>query len=254
MFKAFARALRMAVARDPRAAGVDSVDQGHAVALGRGSTTRCRRSSSSTTAWATCARSRRRSRTSRRTATIVVSRRPGRHPRAPTASCCPGQSAMPDCMQGLDRERPARRRARGAARPPVPRHLPRPADAVRRERGGPTACLGALPGDVVRFRDDAMTSPAASGSRCRTWAGARSPGAAASALGGHRGRRAVLFRAQLPSRARGSGADRRRRPIIRRRLLAPLRGLISSLRSSIRKRASAQDSRCSPTSSPGTAR
>ncbi len=48
----------------------------------------------------------------------------------------PGQSAMPDCI-ALPRRSGLREVVLEAARDaPVPRHLPRPADAVRRERGG----------------------------------------------------------------------------------------------------------------------
>ena len=48
----------------------------------------------------------------------------------------PGQGAMPDCMREMDAQRPARRGPRGRARQAFPRHLHRPADAVRAQRGG----------------------------------------------------------------------------------------------------------------------
>ena len=63
VFKAFARALRMAVRRDdPRAGrGHDSVDEGTRCSrLADVATSRCPTSPSSTTEWATFARSRRR--------------------------------------------------------------------------------------------------------------------------------------------------------------------------------------------------
>ena len=86
----------------------------------------------------------------------------------------PGQSAMPDCMKGL-----------------VASGLVDTVRAVLRDRPflgiclglqmlfddseeGPTSCLAAIPGRVVRFREEAMVRPRASGSRCRTWGGARS--------------------------------------------------------------------------------
>ncbi len=69
----------------------------------------------------------------------------------------PGQSAMPDCIRCLDASGLAGVVARGGADAPVPRHLPRPADAVRSERGGPDAgARASSPGRVVRFRDEAM--------------------------------------------------------------------------------------------------
>lgn len=72
----------------------------------------------------------------------------------------PGQSAMPDCMKGL-----------------VASGLVEPVLAVLRERPflgiclglqmlfdvsaeGPTPCLAVIPGRVVRFRDEAMVTPA----------------------------------------------------------------------------------------------
>jgi len=71
----------------------------------------------------------------------------------------PGQSAMPDCMKGLIesglvetvrdvlRDRPFLGICLGLQM------------LFEESEEGPTACLGALPGRVVRFRDEAMVSP-----------------------------------------------------------------------------------------------
>ncbi len=67
VFKAFGRALRMAVEPDPRAARHRAVDQGDSVAARIALSDHMNISPSSTTAWATCARWPRRSSTSRRT-------------------------------------------------------------------------------------------------------------------------------------------------------------------------------------------
>ena len=94
---------------------------------------------------------------------------------------------------------------------------------------GPTHGLGVLPGRVVRFRDEAMIAPTASASRCRTWAGARCARSRPHPLwAGIADGDALLLRAQLPPGAGRPGDHGRRRPTIRRRLLARSRGLISS--------------------------
>ncbi len=69
------------------------------------------------------------------------------------ASCFPGSGALRDCVlslrsSGLD----ATVREWIAARPAVPRRLPRHAGALRRVRGGRGDGAGRLPGRVVRFR------------------------------------------------------------------------------------------------------
>ena len=89
-----------------------------------------RGSRSSTTGWATCARSRRRSSTSAPTADDHRRRRPRCAP--PTALILPGVGAFPRAMErirerGLDELIAERRDGRRAD----PRHLPRPAAALR---------------------------------------------------------------------------------------------------------------------------
>lgn len=71
----------------------------------------------------------------------------------------PGQSAMPDCMKGL--------LASGLAETVVAVLHERPFLGIclglqmlfDASEEGPTACLAALPGRVVRFRDEAMVAP-----------------------------------------------------------------------------------------------
>ena len=88
-FKAFARALREAVAIDPTETGVP-VDEGDADRRDR---------ASSTTGWATAAASRRRSSTSARDA--AAHRRPRRAARAPTGWSCPASARSREAMRGL---------------------------------------------------------------------------------------------------------------------------------------------------------
>jgi glutamine amidotransferase len=72
----------------------------------------------------------------------------------------PGQSAMPDCMKGLV--------ASGLVDTVRDILADRPFLGIclglqmlfDESEEGPTECLHAIPGHVVRFRDDAMTSPA----------------------------------------------------------------------------------------------
>jgi len=71
----------------------------------------------------------------------------------------PGQSAMPDCMRSL--------LASGLAETVLAVMRERPFLGIclglqmlfDQSEEGPTRCLGALPGEVVRFRDEAMASP-----------------------------------------------------------------------------------------------
>ena len=72
----------------------------------------------------------------------------------------PGQSAMPDCMRALDRS--------GLREVVMEVVRDRPFLGIclglqmlfDNSEEGPTSCLGALPGRVVRFRDDRMRDPA----------------------------------------------------------------------------------------------
>src|ERR1700682_4403897 len=72
----------------------------------------------------------------------------------------PGQSAMPDCMRALDRS--------GLREVVMQVVRDRPFLGIclglqmlfDNSEEGPTSCLGALPGRVVRFRDDRMQDPA----------------------------------------------------------------------------------------------
>ena len=266
VFKAFARALRMAV--EPRSARRAASCRRP---RGRSSSRRAAAAVprlSSADPLARDARHRRRrlrhgqpalggqgaARMSRPSATIVVTadpaairaRRPRRAARArarcPTACAASTRAGLREVVRG------------GRARPAVPRHLPRPADAVRRQRGGadrrPRRAAG--PGRALPRRRR-WSTPTARGSRCRTWAGARCAQARAHPLwqGIADGTRFYFAHSYYPVPARPEH-DGRRPPTIRRRLLARLRGLISSPCSSIRKRATAPVSSCSPTSSPGT--
>jgi glutamine amidotransferase len=71
----------------------------------------------------------------------------------------PGQSAMPDCMKGLH--------ASGLAETVLAVMHERPFLGIclglqmlfDASEEGPTACLAVMPGRVVRFRDETMTSP-----------------------------------------------------------------------------------------------
>ena len=207
VFKAFARALRMAVRarsarraarfRRPRA----RCNRSGIVGLVADARPACRTSPSSTTEWATCARWRRRSCTSRPSATIVVTADPAAI-RARRRVVLPGQSAMPDCMAQPRRERPARRRVeacRATGRSSASASACRCCStrARRGRRRVPRRAAGqrrALP----RRGDGAAGRRAAQGAAHGLEPGA--PGAAASAVGGHRRRRALLFRAQLLSR------------------------------------------------------
>ena len=194
-----ARAARWPSRRDPRAAGVDPVDQGtlcSAILRAVAAATRSPR----------MIRHRRRRLRDGQPALGGEGARPRRarprrssSPPIRTSSgsaarvVLPGQSAMPDCMRGLDASGLARGGRRGGAHAAVPRHLPRPADAVRDERGGPDGrALGSCAGRVVavsRRRDDAADGRAAQGAAHGVEP--RAPDARASALGGHRGRHAA---------------------------------------------------------------
>ena len=107
----------------------------------------------------------------------------------------PGQSAMPDCMRGLDESG-----LRGAV---MEATRSRPFLGIclglqmlfDMSEEGPTAGLSILHGRVARFRGEAMTSSTA-----------RPP---ASAVGRDRGWQPVLFRAQLLSRTGRPGPDGR---------------------------------------------
>ena len=194
MFKAFARALRMAVEPDPRAAGT--------CRRPRARSRLCRRSPSSTTAWATCARSRRRSSTSRRGAEVRGHRRPGGDPRAPSAWCFPGQGAMPDCMRELD--------ASGAREAVVEAARDKPFLGIciglqmlfeRSEEGdtaGPRAAARA--GAALRGRRDGGPEGAAHGLE------RGAAGAAAPAVGGHPATAAASISCTATTRRRAIAA------------------------------------------------
>ena len=198
----------MAVELDPRAAGVDSVDQGHALAAGiarvaTAPTIAMTTSPSSTTAWATCARSRRRSSTSRRDARVVRHRRPGGRSARAERVVLPGQGAMPDCMRELARAGCARRcsRPRATSRSSASASACR-CCSTRSEEGADARPRRCSPGEVVRFRDDGDGS--ADGERLKVphmgWNQVRQA-RAASALGGHRRRRAASISCTATTRA-----------------------------------------------------
>ena len=160
-FKAFGRALRMAVELDPRIAGC-AVDQrqpvGSGIAAPRTRTAHDMQTSpSSITGWATCARWRRRSSTSRRSSTVVVTERSGRgRARRARRFPGPGRDAATACARWT-RAACARAVLDAAREQAFSRHLHRLADAVRAQRGGrhagPRRCL---PGKVRRFPADEM--------------------------------------------------------------------------------------------------
>ena len=78
----------------------------------------------------------------------------------------PGQGAMPDCMRELDGARPAPGGDRRGGEQAFPRHLHRPADAVRAQRGGRRARpRRASPGGCASFPHEAMVG--ADGSRLK---------------------------------------------------------------------------------------
>ena len=199
---------------------------------------------------------RRRSRTSRRSATSSSPPMPRSIRDADARRAARARAPCPTACAALDASGPARRRARGALRDRpflgVCLGLQMLFDASEE---GPTPVPGrCCAAACVRFRDEAMVMR-----RRRAPQGAAhgldrgAAGAAASAVGGHRRRQPLLFRAQLSTRCRPiaaltRGDDR----LSGSRLLARLRGIISSPRSSIRKRASAPACGCSPISSPGT--
>ena len=91
--------------------------------------------------------------------TIVVSSDPATIKSA-SRVVLPGQSAMPDCMRALDRS--------GLREVVMEVVRDRPFLGIclglqmlfDNSEEGPTSCLGALPGRVVRFRDDRMQDPA----------------------------------------------------------------------------------------------
>ncbi len=167
--------------------------------------------------------------------TIVVSADPDVVRRADRV-VLPGQSAMPDCIRCLD--------ASGLRDVVIEAARTRPFLGIclglqmlfDRSEEGPTPGLGLFPGGVVRFRDEAMVLP--SGERLKVphmgWSPVRQTRSHALWTG-------------IPDGTRFYFAH-----ITRRRLLARLHGLISSRRSSIRKKATAQDYSCSPISSLGT--
>jgi imidazoleglycerol-phosphate dehydratase len=151
VFKAFARALRMAVARDPRAAGAcrrpkercsDSRPPAEGatrmtdiavVDYGMGNLR------SVAKALVHVAPDRQ----------IVVSADPAVI-RGAARVVLPGQSAMPDCMRCSRRAGCARSSSR-SPHAPVPRHLSRPANAVRRSEEGPTAGLALVAAESCAF-------------------------------------------------------------------------------------------------------
>ena len=170
------------------------------------------------------------------------------------AWCCPGRARCPTAWQASTRAGLREVVLECLADQPVPRHLPRAADAVRGERGGAHA-LPRRPAGAGACASASGTwrCPAANASRSRTWAGARCTSSVRTRCGpGSRTDARFYFAAQLLSSAGRPGGDRRRRPPIRRRLLAPSRGIISSPRSSTPKKASAPACNCSRTSSAGT--
>ena len=217
--------------RDPRAAGVDSVDQGHA--LGRSATRRCpmiavvdygmgnlRSVAKALAHVAPDARDRRHRRRRRRSARadrVVL----------------PGQSAMPDCMRCLD--------ATAACATSVLRGRARPARSSA-SASACRCCSTTSEEGPDRRAWASLAGPRRALSRRGRWSLPRrrapqgaahglepgAPGRGAPALDGHRRRRALLLRAQLLSGAGRPGRHRAGRPTIRRRLLARSRGLISS--------------------------
>src|SRR4029434_11341305 len=80
--------------------------------------------------------------------------------RAAERTVLPGQSAMPDCMKGLLES--------GLADTVLEVMRDRPFLGIclglqmlfDASEEGPTACLGAIPGRVVRFQDEGMVTPA----------------------------------------------------------------------------------------------
>ena len=185
VFKAFARALRMAVELDPRAARRRAVDQGQRSRADRA--VRMTRSPSSTTAWATCARWRRRSSTSRRDGEVRASPPIRDDDARRRARRVPGP--------GRDARLHARAARAGCARRCCDAARDKPLLGVcigmqmllRAQRGGrhrrARACCR---GRVRRFRLDGRCS--ADGSRYKVpqmgWNEVL-PGAAAPAVGGH---------------------------------------------------------------------
>ena len=142
-FKAFARALRAAVAIDPTETGVPST---------KGTLTLTQRSASSTTGWATAAASRRRSSASARACALTAD-----HDalRAADGLVVPGVGAFAAAMRAHARARPRRARAssaRGRATPVLGLCLGMQLlfDAST-ELGGDRG-LGLLPGRVVALR------------------------------------------------------------------------------------------------------
>ncbi len=71
----------------------------------------------------------------------------------------PGQSAMPDCMAGLLGSGLADTVREVMAERPFLGICLGLQMLFDRSEEGPTACLGVIPGRVVRFRDEAMTTP-----------------------------------------------------------------------------------------------
>ena len=180
-------------------------------------------------------------------------RRRGDDPRARTASCCPARAPCPTACRASTRA--------ASSTPCVEVLRDRPFLGIclglqmlfDDSEEGPTRCLGAIPGRVVRFRDEAMVSPA--GERLKVphmgWSPVRQARPHPLWAGIEDGARFYFAHSYHPV-PDGPGDHRRRRSTIRRRLLARSRGLISSRRNSIRKKVSAPDCSCSPTSSPGT--
>ena len=80
--------------------------------------------------------------------------------RAAARVVLPGQSAMPDCIRSLDASGLREVVLEAARTRPVPRHLPRPADAVRGERGGAHALpRAAAAGASCAFATTTMALP-----------------------------------------------------------------------------------------------
>ena len=195
MFKAFARALRMAAEPDPRAAGHRAVDQGQPLALkiavvdyGMGNLRSVSKALEHVAPGAEVLRDRR-SRAIRAADRVVV----------------PGQGAMPDCMRQLAASGAREAVDRSDAQQALPRHLHRPADAVRARRGGRYAG----PGRAAGRRAAILGRRRMRASRSRTWAGTRSCSSGHTRCGGHPRPQPLLFRAQLLSRAARRGAHRR---------------------------------------------
>ena len=151
VFKAFARALRMAVdARSACRRPAVPVDQGHASCHSEGcpgscmARYRCRRLRHGQPALGGEGARARRAGPARSSC-----RATRRRSAPPSASCFPGQGAMPDCMRGLERERPApSRSSRRRATSPFLGICLGLQMLFDSSEEGPTPGLGVLPGRV----------------------------------------------------------------------------------------------------------